>query len=32
MEPSIVDITMLARDLALLSYFLQDIINQKYFK
>lgn len=30
--PDVVDITILSRDLALLSYFLQDIINQKYFK
>lgn len=29
---SIVDISNLSRDLALLSYFLQDIINQKYFR
>ena len=31
-EPSIVDTSVLSRDLALLSYFLQDIINQKYFR
>ena len=31
-EPSIVDITVLSRDLALLSYLVCDIINQKYFK
>ena len=29
---SIVDISNLSRDLALLSYFIQDIINQKYFR
>ena len=31
-EPDIVDITILSKDLAILSYFLQDIINQKYFR
>ena len=31
-NPSIVDTSILSRDLALLSYFLQDIINQKYFR
>ena len=31
-DPSIVDISILSKDLALLSYFLQDIINQKYFR
>ena len=31
-DPSIVDVSILSRDLALLSYFLQDIINQKYFR
>ena len=31
-EPDIVDISVLSKDLALLSYFLQDIINQKYFR
>lgn len=30
--PLVVDIDMMSRDLALLSYFLQDIINQKYFR
>ena len=28
----IVDISILSKDLALLSYFIQDIINQKYFR
>ena len=28
----IVDISILSKDLAILSYFLQDIINQKYFR
>ena len=31
-EPDIVDISILSKDLAILSYFLQDIINQKYFR
>ena len=31
-EPTIVDISNLSRELAILSYFLQDIINQKYFR
>ena len=31
-DPSIVDISILSKDLAILSYFLQDIINQKYFR
>ena len=31
-EPNIVDISILSKDLAILSYFLQDIINQKYFR
>ena len=31
-EPDIVDISILTKDLAIVSYFLQDIINQKYFR
>ena len=31
-EPDVVDISILSKDLAILSYFLQDIINQKYFR
>ena len=31
-DSDIVDISILSKDLALLSYFLQDIINQKYFR
>ena len=31
-DPSIVDISILSKDLAILSYFIQDIINQKYFR
>ena len=31
-DPDIVDISNLSKDLAILSYFLQDIINQKYFR
>ena len=31
-DPNIVDISILSKDLAILSYFLQDIINQKYFR
>ena len=31
-DPDIVDISILSKDLAILSYFLQDIINQKYFR
>lgn len=31
-DPDVVDISILSKDLALLSYFLQDIINQKYFR
>ena len=31
-KPDIVDISILSKDLAILSYFLQDIINQKYFR
>ena len=31
-DPSIVDVSILSKDLAILSYFLQDIINQKYFR
>lgn len=31
-KPDVVDISILSKDLALLSYFLQDIINQKYFR
>lgn len=30
--PDVVDISILSKDLALLSYFLQDVINQKYFR
>ena len=31
-DSDIVDISILSKDLAILSYFLQDIINQKYFR
>ena len=31
-DPSIVDVSILSKDLAILSYFIQDIINQKYFR
>ena len=31
-EPDIVDTSILSKDLAILSYFIQDIINQKYFR
>ena len=31
-DPDIVDISILSKDLAILSYFIQDIINQKYFR
>ena len=31
-DPDVVDISILSKDLAILSYFLQDIINQKYFR
>lgn len=31
-DTDIVDISILSKDLALLSYFIQDIINQKYFR
>ena len=31
-DPSIVDISILSKDLAILSCFIQDIINQKYFR
>lgn len=31
-DPSIVDTNILSKDLAILSYFIQDIINQKYFR
>ena len=31
-EPDVVDISVLSKDLAILSYFIQDIINQKYFR
>ena len=31
-DPTIVDTSILSKDLAILSYFIQDIINQKYFR
>ena len=30
--PDVVDTSILSKDLAILSYFIQDIINQKYFR